>query len=128
MTFFQYVSLSWLCSLLQDHIGHIWIKKKFLEGWFLTKEFVFSSRNFCFLAAFLFIVDGDFFLASLLIDLVGSWSSLLRLKSNQQESLTSNLQCFMLDISCLEKSRHYANTKFSIIGLLVSDIFYMILR
>ena len=77
----------------------------------MEEDFFFSFINFFFLAAFLRMVDGDFFLISLVLDLEGSWSMVVKLKANPLGSLRSNLKDVPMLIKCLVKSKHWANTK-----------------
>ena len=84
----------------------------------------FSSRNFFFLAAFLRMVEGDFFTTSFIL----GWQELKslvcsKLKSNPLESLMWNLKVFLLRISVLVKSKHYVSIELSILFSLWSDIF-----
>ena len=109
----------------KSHFSHF----KELWGTSLSTEDIFLfSMNFFFLAAFLWIVDGDFILVSPVLNLNSSWSRLLKLKENPFESLTQSLKGFWLDSICLEKSRHWVNTMLSILMLLGSHNFKLFWR
>ena len=88
---------------LKSHSSH-WNESSQCFG---EEEKFFWFKNFCFLAAFLHMVDGDFFFGSCFLDWMASWP-LMFLNSNLNPllRLIEMLKISLLLISCLVKSKH----------------------
>ena len=69
------------------------------------------------------MVDGYFFLTTLVLDLKGSWFMVVKLNENPLGNFRSNLKEVSRLVSRLVKSKHWASTVVSFMLVPGSDIF-----